>query len=105
MKIFPTQMNQDFGINTETAKTLPAQSTELDQIIAQTSLSIIDDYPSADPRWAESKNASKFQLGVLILVVIVTLFQLLYSLTLFIYLLFCLVTLELQTKPFLQSVS
>lgn len=58
MKIFPTQMNQDFGINTETAKTLPAQSTELDQIVAQTSLSIIDDYPSADPRWAESKNAT-----------------------------------------------
>ena len=53
-------MSPEFGMDTGTSKTIPAQSTELDQIVAQTSLSIVDDYPSADPRWAESKSASMF---------------------------------------------
>lgn len=57
-KIFPSQMKQELTMSTETAKTLPAQTTELDQIVAQISLSIVDDYPSADPRWAESKSST-----------------------------------------------
>lgn len=57
-RAFPAYMTQEFEMETNETKVLPAKTSELDTIIAQTSLSIIDDYPSSDPRWAESSKGS-----------------------------------------------
>ncbi|XP_029640862.1 nuclear pore complex protein Nup133 [Octopus sinensis] len=62
-RAFPSYMNQEFEMETNETKVLPVKTSELDTIIAQTSLSIVDDYPSSDPRWAESSKGSVQDFG------------------------------------------
>ncbi|GAB1599408.1 nuclear pore complex protein Nup133-like [Argonauta hians] len=63
IKAFPSAMGEEFEMETNATKVLPIKTSELDTIIAQTSLSIIDDYPSADPRWAESTKGTVQDFG------------------------------------------
>lgn len=59
MLLFPLRRHDVVGAQTVTDELLPSErdggeGAELDEVVAQISCDLVDDYPASDPRWAES---------------------------------------------------